>query len=87
MFRPAGWNDAPVLRVTRGNTVSSALWDIAVLVQSSELSAPVSRATATDTAMPATLRQVTPLTDCLPTAYRLLTTAYLTVAPPETLAT
>lgn len=59
VFLPAGWRSAPVLRVTRVNTVSSVLWDITVLVQNLELSVPVSPATVMDTVTPVTLAQVT----------------------------
>lgn len=73
MFLPAGWSSAPVLRVTRVNTVSSVLWDITVLAQNSELSVPVSPATVMDTVTPVTLAQVTLTVYCLVTVNLLFT--------------
>lgn len=55
MCRPAGWSGAPVRRVTRVSTVSSAPWDTAGPSGSSDPSAHVKSATVMDTATPATL--------------------------------
>lgn len=72
MFPPAGWSAAPVLRVTRVSTASSALWDTAAPARSSAPSARASRVTVTDTARRATPGQVTPTSpsaECVTSRY------------------